>query len=468
MKKVSLLVVVCLVSALMLVNVAQAKDAKIQVMIQLLKYKDNGQQEILDKIKELTGIEMEMMIPEEFREEPVKLALAAGEVPDMMEVPGNLYPSLVEEGLFVDLKPMIENSQFVKDAVPQSMLDAVTRDGKIYGVPIHNPGGCVGYFRKDWLDKLGLELPTTYEELVEVMRAFTFNDPDGDGKDNTYGYTTLVNNDFDNYNRLIFQDAVVGFVPKDGVWVDGFLEPEMVEALGRLKSLYDEGLIDPQFITAKKTSEARSKLIEGKVGIFEYWAGEWGMNLDEYTKKVDPSNEIISIPPLEGMQYKVRRPVIWAITVKAEDPQLIFDQIFEGLFDKGPRQTVWTYGLEGMHWVKEDGVGKFLPTKVDPTRTFKKARIPRELQLNDMEYVVPLDPRVKASMANFSPTWQEQYPPTSEAYAKYWGDIMNLKKEVVLKVVTGDYEIKEGLQIYKEKATKEFKLAKILEELNKK
>ena len=53
---------------------------------------------------------------------------------------------------------------------------------------------------------------------------------------------------------------------------------------------------------------------------------------------------------------------------------------------------------------KEDGMGKLLPTKVDPKRTFKKARIPRELQLNDMELVVPLDPRVVAAMANFNPT----------------------------------------------------------------
>lgn len=466
MKKLSAIVVVCLLSAL--AGFADAKDIKIKAMMPILKYQDNGQQAILDKVKELTGVEIEMMIPEEFDEEKTKLALAAGEIPDMMEVPGNLYPTLIDEGLFIDLKPMIENSKFAKAAIPQVMLDAVTRkDGKIYGMPVQHPGGCVGYLRKDWLDKLGLEIPKTYDEFVEVLRAFTFKDPDGDGKDNTYGYTTLVNNDFDNYNRLIFQDAVVGFLPKNGEWVDGFLEPEMEAALGRLKSLYDEGLVDPQFITAKKTSEARSKLIEGKVGVFEYWAGEWAMNLDEYTKKVNPENAIVSMPPLEGMQYKIRRPVVWSITVTAEDPQVIFDQIFDGLFDKGERQTVWTYGLEGMHWVKEGDSAKFLPTKVDPKRIFKKARFSRELQLNDMPLIVPLDSRVTASMANFTNTWQEEYPPTSATYSKYWGDIMNLKKEVVLKIVTGDYGINEGLQAYKEKAEKEFKLAKILEELNK-
>jgi putative aldouronate transport system substrate-binding protein len=370
--------------------------------------------------------------------------------------------------MLVDLTEMIENSKYVKAGVPQSMLDAVARDGKIYGMPFQNPGGCVGYIRQDWLDKLGLEIPTTYEEFVEVLRAFTFNDPDGDGEDNTYGYTTLVNNDFDNYSRLVMQDAVIGFRPNaDGVWADGFLEPQMVDALGRLKSLYDEGIMDPTFITAKSTGESRSKLIEGKVGIWEYWAGEWGMNLDEYSKKVDPNNVIAPMPPLAGMTYKVRMPSVWTITVKAKDPQLIFDQLFESFFDKGERQTLWTYGLEGMHWVKEDGVGKFLPTKVDPTRGFKKVWVARELQLNDMEYVVPLDPRVAKSMASFKPTWQEIIPPPSDAYIKYCGDILELKKETILKIVTGEYaSIEEGLKTYEEKAMKEFKLATILEELN--
>lgn len=468
MKKLLMGVVLCLIGIALLPPSAEAADAtKVKAMVGLLKYSDDGRPEILAKLKELTGIEMELMIPDEFNEEKARLALAAGDIPDIISLGGNFYVELVNEGLLLDLKPMIEKSKYVKAAVPQAMLDSVTRQGKIYGLPYQHPGGCIGYYRKDWLDKLGLHVPTTYEELVEVMRAFTFKDPDGDGKANTYGYTTLVDNSFDNYNRLVFQDAVVAFTKKNGVWVDGFLEPEMEAALGRLKALYDEGLIDPQFPTTKSTSEARAKLIEGKVGIFEYWAGEWGMNLDLYTKKVNPNNVIAGMPAPKGIRYKVRQPVLWAITVNAKDPQLIFDQIFEGFFDKGPRQTLYTYGVEGLHWTIQDGVGKFLPSKVDPKVEFKKAWLARELQLNDMEYIVPLDPRVKDSMACFTDTWQEQTPPPSETYAKYWGDTMELKKEVILKIVTGEYSIPDGLKLYHDKAMKEFKLAQILEELNK-
>src|SRR4030042_2784638 len=66
----------------------------------------------------------------------------------------------------------------------------VTIDGKMYGLP--DPGqipptdGLV--IRKDWLDKLGLAMPKTMDELIEVARKFTNDDPDGNGKNDTYGF----------------------------------------------------------------------------------------------------------------------------------------------------------------------------------------------------------------------------------------------------------------------------------------
>ena len=44
--------------------------------------------------------------------------------------------------------------------------------------------------RQDWLDNLGLDMPETFEEFKEVMRAFTEDDPDGNGVDDTYGFVS--------------------------------------------------------------------------------------------------------------------------------------------------------------------------------------------------------------------------------------------------------------------------------------
>ena len=44
------------------------------------------------------------------------------------------------------------------------------------------------FIRKEWLDKLNLQMPKTLDDLLNVAKAFTFRDPDGDGKVDTYGF----------------------------------------------------------------------------------------------------------------------------------------------------------------------------------------------------------------------------------------------------------------------------------------
>ena len=60
------------------------------------------------------------------------------------------------------------------------------------------------YIRQDWLDNLGLEIPTTFDELLEVIRAFTEDDPDGNGENDTYYANKRRENGFekpfDGYN----------------------------------------------------------------------------------------------------------------------------------------------------------------------------------------------------------------------------------------------------------------------------
>lgn len=437
-------------------------------MLALLKYEEDGRQQIYDEFKKFTGVEMNNLLAEGTIEK-VKIALASGEIPGLINARAEIYPNLVSDGILIDLAPMLKKSKILQ-TVPKDLLDVFkSADGKIYAVPYQHGGGCVGYFRQDWLDKLGLKVPATWAELVEVMRAFTFNDPDGDGKQNTYGYTTLVNDDFDNYSRLLMQDAYMDIQYFDGEWIDGFSQPEIAGAMKRFKYLYDEKLVDPQVITAKSTSEARSKLIEGKVGIFEYWAGEWGMNLDEYAKAANPAAVIASMPAIKETRYKNRIPPAFGITTAAEDPQLIFDSFIEGLLDKGKCQILWTYGVEEVHWTKKNGTPEFLPLLTDNTRLFKKSLIARELQLNDMPLMIDFDPRVMDSMADFKKyeMTQDAVPPNSELYAKNMGDLRNLKKETILKIITGEYAtIEEGIAVYKERAEKEMKLTAILKEMN--
>lgn len=72
---------------------------------------------------------------------------------------------------------------------PKTLFYASEADGSIYRIPgdVAEPSCENLWIRQDWLDNLNLKAPTTIEELNEVLRAFTEDDPDGNGQNDTYG-----------------------------------------------------------------------------------------------------------------------------------------------------------------------------------------------------------------------------------------------------------------------------------------
>ena len=68
-------------------------------------------------------------------------------------------------------------------------MEAAKRNDVLYGIPSGNAERIPSQFlwiRKDWLDKLGLDVPKTLDDVVEVARAFKNDDPDGNGVDDTW------------------------------------------------------------------------------------------------------------------------------------------------------------------------------------------------------------------------------------------------------------------------------------------
>ena len=103
------------------------------------------------------------------------------------------------------------------------------------------------FIRKDWLEKLGLEMPNTWEELYEVCHAFTYDDPDGNGVNDTYGLTG------DGLGTLRYFFASTGVSNRywnkdaDGNWFYGALDDRNIEVLEWLRKMYEDGSIDPDF-----------------------------------------------------------------------------------------------------------------------------------------------------------------------------------------------------------------------------
>lgn len=109
------------------------------------------------------------------------------------------------------------------------------------------------WIRRDWIEKLGLEMPKTMEELYNVMLAFRDQDPDGNGQADTIGM--VLHN---NFLSAGFGDAVGlfdGFGAYPTIWVDdgtgklryGSTMEESRQALDYLAKMYQEGLVDQDF-----------------------------------------------------------------------------------------------------------------------------------------------------------------------------------------------------------------------------
>ena len=213
-------------------------------------------------------------------EAKLNAAAAANELPDLFQVVSanndarGALLRLVDLGLVApveDLMPLMPER--VKTHYnDQLLIDLVTFNDHQYGLPEPPPlpkrEGLV--IRKDWLDKLGLEVPTTPEELLEVAVAFTEQDPDGNGQNDTYGIGGFINQQGLG-NRF---DFITGAWGLPGVW--NFADPDNFglnvrseqypEALAYFKSLVDAKVIDPDWPTLTR-DDFRARWKQGLFGI---------------------------------------------------------------------------------------------------------------------------------------------------------------------------------------------------------
>nr|WP_300808051.1 DUF3502 domain-containing protein [uncultured Acetatifactor sp.] len=122
-------------------------------------------------------------------------------------------------------------------------------------------------YRKDWMERLNMTEPTTLDELHDLLYAFTYNDPDGNGKDDTYGIDVIYNwrGMWPIFGAFGISTPNQYNVREDGtVYLNGALE-DYRTALGILKEWYDEGIIHPECITDDRAA-VRTKWANGTVG----------------------------------------------------------------------------------------------------------------------------------------------------------------------------------------------------------
>jgi multiple sugar transport system substrate-binding protein len=141
-------------------------------------------QAIFDAFTKKTGIKIETFFTLTDFETKVSAAAAAHNLPDVVVDDAAQMGNFETQGIILPIdKKKIAGADQLTDVAWNSAKDL---KGNFYAVPF-SAQASVLLIRSDWLQKLNLQPPKTWDDVVAVAKAFTTQDPDGDGKADTYG-----------------------------------------------------------------------------------------------------------------------------------------------------------------------------------------------------------------------------------------------------------------------------------------
>ncbi|HZG88133.1 extracellular solute-binding protein [Paenibacillus sp.] len=216
------------------------------------------------------------------RKEQLNLMYATGTVPDLVTLTLGDIPEYTKQGVLAEVpldmvkEHMPVYSQNIEKFDPQ-LFNITKVDGKNMGLARLKPNGGVprgAVIRADWLEKVGItKVPETIEELEAAFLKFRNEDPDGNGKKDTYA----LSNPSNFAGHYWFHSIFGAFGANPFIWVErngqlqfGFTTPEVKEALKTLNRWYEAGIIDPEFITdngrSSDVEDIATKFAKAKLG----------------------------------------------------------------------------------------------------------------------------------------------------------------------------------------------------------
>jgi putative aldouronate transport system substrate-binding protein len=355
----------------------------------------------------------------------LNVSLASGDIPDLTYIDdpfSSVFRNAVAQGAFWDITSYIKDYPNLSSKITQTAWDLTKMaDGKNYGIPRPRPSEADAFFivRKDWLDKLGLQVPTTTDELYNVMKAFAEKDPDGNGKNDTVPLTAYINpSDMGALGQL--EQSFTGVNGKwklqDGKLVYAALLPETRDALTFMAQAYKEKLI-PEDVASMKLTQAKDLFDSGKAGILIDKAGTMS---DHYNilKTVDPNFKQTDFYPVTSINgYNPKGPGFSGMlaipkSVSEEKMKRILKMVDTWMNDDV--FNIQQYGFEGTDYTMKDGV-KTIDTDqlqkdggpsfnqivyvADPYASSTKVYFPAEV--NDLYHKIQ-DERAKSSVADIS------------------------------------------------------------------
>ncbi|MEC0226316.1 extracellular solute-binding protein [Paenibacillus alba] len=414
----------------------------------------------------LLGIDYKIsMISGDEYKTKLNLMVSSSDIPDYFSVDTTQLAQYVNQGLLKPLDDLLAKAPHLMKYIPKERWEGVKFDGKIYAIPqgvrsesFNSPNTTGLLVRQDWLDNLGLKQPTTLNELHDVLKAFTKNDPDKNGQNDTYGLggnkTTLFNTVFGAFGIALSSYGTTGpifWTEKDGKIVKSFVTPETKQALAVLQQWYKEGLIDPEF-PVMEGKQGESRVINSKVGVFEGDAFAINTNGGGFYSsllKVLPTAKLVMTNRVKGPDGKLgwsevnpySGGALRAVSAKAKDPERLIEMLDWSVSDD-PNGGVdlLTYGEENVDYTY-DKTKNMITQKSNYSDLYKKgfSNPVRFVQVTDRRWT---DDNVRAALDIASKDIiKNQLWKTVPAELDYPDLEKKLWTEYFVKIVTGVWSV---------------------------
>ncbi|MFI3169986.1 MAG: substrate-binding domain-containing protein [Faecalibacterium sp.] len=363
-------------------------------------------------------------------EQKINLLVSTGQTPDAI-IGGEIadIASAIDAELLIPLDDYMDympNLKHIYEVYPSAEgATSYLGDGLHYFYP------SVGYktfsscraplfINQDWLDTLGLPMPTTTEEFFDTLVAFRDGDPNGNNSADEIGFST-----FDGYFGLMFKDMFgawdmmgiknpVETTARDGILDFNPITDNYREAMTFFHELYIEGLLEPEALTLDETTKnVKISTEPAAYGAAQEWSlGTFGNNSSQYTV-MDPL-----IGPSGAQKYTINdnAPVSQAMVVfqGCKDPEILFRYMDHSLDGKFPLYA--HYGEEGVLFEVDEDAKTFRVRDTEYTEMGEATETYRPTygmqnffsNVGACEYTEVMDPN-SPNLAKQE--WSDQYAP---------------------------------------------------------
>ncbi|WP_169081733.1 extracellular solute-binding protein [Paenibacillus sp. PL91] len=294
-------------------------------------------------------LKLDYMVAGKEYHDKLNATLAGGSAPDLFISGGAESQKYISDGIASDLGAFITKETMPNyfKWVTQEEVDAFQlQQGKFFRaiLPFQRNTYASWYIRQDWLDKLGLKSPKNFEELTDVLTQFTIGDPDGNKKQDTYGFTAAGSGQslpFD-FPQWLNNGFVADFMIVDNSYVDNRTDLNVEGVLDQVVEWNKAGIVDPDWFL-NKTPAHFDKASQGKVGMI-FSPGDKTIALESVVTSVQSRTKALNPDANWQPIYPLDKPVMWKYSIP-ENTILIS----KTTADKNPEKV--TRSLEILNWL---------------------------------------------------------------------------------------------------------------------